>query len=403
MAKRAARQSSKSVTRKRRFRLEREQRAERLLIWSVAVVGVVLVGVLGYGFAVERILKGRQPVAVADGIPIRTSEFQAKVRFERLQIRNQLWEMQQTQAEIDPTDPDNEFLLEYLQGSIRELQTQLGPANAAELGRGALEQLVQEQLVRSETERRGIAVASDELQHEIESAFGYDRSQASSALETVPPTDALTMTEVLTDDQVEATVPTPVPMTEEEFHQRYERFVSESLKQLEVSENQFRAWIEASILTQKLKDALGELVPAVADQVELRYLMVDDQAVADDLRARLEGGDDFEALRDELEQDEESTGYGAEVAWLPRDVLAQRLGDQIAQLAFEMEAGAHSSPVLGPGGTNYFVIEVSGHEERELDDSIRQQMVEDEFQSWLETGQALVEYLEYEDRVPTEP
>ena len=88
---------------------------------------------------------------------------------------------------------------------------------------------------------------------------------------------------------------------------------------------------------------------------------------------------------------------------MPQDLLAQRVGEEIAQLAFEMEAGAHSSPELALGGTNYTVFELTGHEQREVDDSVRQQLVEAEFQNWLAAGQTAVEYLEYEDRVPTEP
>jgi len=53
----------KEMTRKHLARAEREARQQRLLLISIAVVVVVAIGLVGYGFLDERVLKQQQPVA----------------------------------------------------------------------------------------------------------------------------------------------------------------------------------------------------------------------------------------------------------------------------------------------------------------------------------------------------
>lgn len=142
MAKKSKKQAPKELTRKQRSRLERERRMEKLLLWGVAIVGVVVVGVLVYGFVVEKIVKARQPVAVVSGVPITTSEFQARVRFMRLQMQTELQYLLYQQQALDPTDADTQFYLEYIQGNIRDLQAQLAPENALVIGEQVLNQLI---------------------------------------------------------------------------------------------------------------------------------------------------------------------------------------------------------------------------------------------------------------------
>jgi hypothetical protein len=89
--------------------------------------------------------------------------------------------------------------------------------------------------------------------------------------------------------------------------------------------------------------------------------------------------------------------------WLPKNMLELRLDAELADLAFELEVGEHSQPVLSEDGTLYTIIQVEGHEMRELDDVMRGSVGDAAFQEWLEAQQVLVERREYEDRVPTEP
>ena len=401
MAK-TAKRVPKGLTRKQRSRLEQERRVERLLIWGVSAVAVLVVGVLVYGFVVENVVKAREPVAVVAGTPIRTAEFQARVRFSRMQMQNELQFWRGQQLALDPTDSDTQMYLEYIQGNIRDLESQLSALNAPSVGDQALDQLIQEELVRQEAERRGITVSPEELQQQVEQYFGYDRNPPipESELAGTPP---VTPTGALTATPPSTPVPTATPMTEEDFRRLYDQYLTQSLKPLGISEQQYRSWVEASLLVEKLGEQIKAEVPATADQVKVRYLGVDSEEQATELAARLDAGEDFQALVDELEADEESVGYGFELDWYPRSLLELSLDPELSDLAFELEVGEHSQPVPSQDGTRYAIIEVVGHEVRELDELARASQGESAFQEWLDAQQVLVERGTYQDRVPTDP
>ena len=102
MAKKTKKRAPKELTRKQLSRLERDKRMERILRWSVIAVTVVVVGVLAYGLIVERVIKARQSVATVNEIPITTAEFQARVRFRRMQMSSELQYLFQQQQALDP-------------------------------------------------------------------------------------------------------------------------------------------------------------------------------------------------------------------------------------------------------------------------------------------------------------
>jgi len=402
MAKKAKKHAPKELTRKQRSRLEQERRVERLLIIGVIAVGALVVGVLVYGFIAENVVKAREPVAIVGGTPVRAADFQARVRFSRMQMQTELQFWRGQQLALDPTDSEAQMYLEYIQGNIRDLENQLSPVNALSIGDQALDQLIQEELVRQEVERRGISVAPEELQREVEQYFGYDRNPATP---TPGPafTFPLTPTGVLTAAPTSTPLPTPTPMTEADFRQRYDTYLKQSLKPLGISEQQYRSWAEASLLVEKLRQEVKAEVPATADQVQVRYLVVDSEERANELAARLDGGEDFQALVDELEADEAVTGYGIELGWLPRSMLERRLDAELSDLAFELEVGQHSPPVPSLDGTRYTIIEVVSREDRELDELARESLGGEAFQEWLDAQQVLVERRTYQDRVPTDP
>lgn len=368
---------------------------ELILKWSMIALAVVVIGVLTYGFVKENVIKARESVATVGGTPITTAEFQGRVRFTRMQLSSELGYLFQQQQTLDPTDPDVQFLLEYIQGNIRDLQSQLAPENALIIGEQALDQLIQEELVRQEAARRGITVSSEELETEIEQFFGYDRNP-------VMPTISLSTTLPVSPTDPLEPEPTPTQMTQQEFRQRYDDFIK-NMRDINVTEKQYRSWVEVTLLQEKLQEQLVEEAPVMADQVKLRYISIDDEQRTSEVAARWDAGEDYEALLSELEEDEEITAYGSEVDWLPRDALERRFDAELADMIFDMPVGERSAPILSPDTNEYTIIEMLGHEERELDLYFRQQLATQAFEEWLEAQQMLVQRSTYRDRVPTDP
>ncbi len=401
MTKKVRRTPRQQLTRKQRSRLDEERRMERILIGSVSIIAVLIVGVLGYGVVAEKIIEPREPVAIVDETPIMTADFEARVKFRRLQMQNQLrylYQQQQTMAS-QGSESGGQSFQQYFQQQINNLQSQLASENAEALGKQVLDQMIQEELVRQEAERRDIEITTQEVQSEIHANFGYN-PDATPVPTSSPP---LTSTESLTTSQP-TPAPTPTQMTEADFREMYNRYMRDGLKPIGVSEQEYRSWIKASLLIQKLQADMKEQLPQQAEQVKLRFLSVNSEERANELAQRLDSGEDFQTLAEEIKADEESPGSSSELDWLPKDTLADRLGEETATTIFNLDVGERTEPLtLGEESQAYYIFEVTGHEEREITDTILEQMAQERFQSWLEAQQSLVERKSIEGHVPTEP
>jgi parvulin-like peptidyl-prolyl isomerase len=399
MTRKSRRRAPPELVRRRLSRVEREQRLQKGLILGVIGVGVLVVGILGYGLFVENVVKVRRPVAVVSGTPVSATGLQARVRLIRMNLRDNLNYMLAWQQSLDPTDPNTETYLQYIEENIRSLESQLDSANVQSLGDEALNQLIEEELVRQEAARRGITIPPEEVQQTLEANFGYGQSQ-SSATPTAEPTpiSPLDFTVVLTSEPTLTPYPTSTPVSEEEFRRR----LSETLRQLRISEQQYRVWLEASLLKEQLQQQFTADVPTTADQVKLRFLSVVTETLANDLSTRLDAGEDFQALADELQAN--GSGTGSEVDWSTKKDMELTLGAEIADLVFGMAAGERSQPVPNGNDTRYLIIEVVGHEVRDMDEEARQQLGSEAYQAWLEAQQVAVERRPYDpDLIPTQP
>ncbi len=366
-------------------------------MWGVGIVVVLVVGVLGYGVVAERIIGPRQPVAIVDETPITTAEFEARVKFRRLQLQNQLsylYQQQQAMA-AQASESGDTSLQEYFQQQIDSLQSQLAAENANSLGEQVLDQMIQEELVRQEAKRRDISVPDEEVQSAVHENFGYDPDATPAPSES----PAVTTTESVTTAQ-----PTATQMTEADFREIYDRYMREGLKPLGISEQQYRSWVEASLLYEKLQDDMMTELPQRADQVKVRFISANSEEQAAELVQRLDEGTDFDALVEEIQSDEEAAGSASELDWMPQDVLADRLGEELATMILDLGIGERTEPVkLSEESETYYIFEVIGREEREIEASMLEQMAQETFQSWLDAQQSLVERQSIEGKVPTRP
>ena len=84
MAKRAKKRTAAKPVRRRRSRVEREQRMRRYIVWTTIVVGVAVVGLVAYGLVSQQIrtaIQMRQPVAVVNGTEIPMKTLRDRARF----------------------------------------------------------------------------------------------------------------------------------------------------------------------------------------------------------------------------------------------------------------------------------------------------------------------------------
>ena len=400
MTKKVKRTPKQQLTRKQRSRIREERRIERMLMWGVGIIAALIVGVLGYGVVAEKIIEPREPVAIVDEVPITTAEFQDRVKFRRLQLQNQLGYLYQQQQAMGGQDVESagQSFQDYFQEQISSLQSQLAPENAQALGQQVLDQMIQEELVRQETERRDITVTAEEVQRAVHENFGYDPDATPAPTASAP----LTSTDALTAAQ-STPAPAPTAMTESDFREMYNRYMQDGLKPLGISEQQYRSWVKASLLVEELQADMEESLPQEAEQVKLRFLSASSEEQARELAQRLDSGDDFEMMADEIQSAEESTASSSELDWQPEETLVDQLGEEVAATVFDLDVGEHTEPLkLGEESETYYIFQATGHEQRELSDAILEQRAQEKFQSWLEAQQSLVERKSIEGSVPTE-
>ncbi len=366
----------KTPTRRQVARRAKEEKLNRILVWSaIGVVAVVLL-IIGYGVITELVIKARKPVARVDGVAITTQQFQQRLYYQRLMMRQQLYDYQNYLTQIDTTDETMQSFFQQVQSMATNLQNQLSASSASVLGKQVLDYMLEEEVVRKEAQTRNLTVSQDDLTLAIEQVVGYDRAAA----ETVTDTTKI-----------------------ESFEERYENLKENYLKPSRFSEQDFRTMVETSLLREQLVGIIGADIPQTSDQVDPIIFAVDSDETGMGLRERIENGEDPTGLIVEVNNDESEQTAGYALGWVPAGYLGGQLGAEIEQVIFNTPVGKAAEPTLGSDGF-YYVIYINGHEERPVDAATMQQMREDQYNSWLEPQkQERWEYLDWQTAVLTAP
>lgn len=167
------------------------------------------------------------------------------------------------------------------------------------------------------------------------------------------------------------------PQSEDEFQQLYQQL----LAGLQLSDEEFRGFVEGELLRPKLDDYLRDQVPEAALQVHVHGILVATEEEAETVIERLEGGEDFADIAQEVSLDAESREreISGHIGWLPAGLMAKEFDD----IAFSLAPGTLSEPVSTEQG--YWLIWVLGKEEdREIEEDVREQLRAMAFGSWLE-------------------
>lgn len=366
----------KTPTRRQVARRAKEEKLNRILVWSaIGVVAVVLL-IIGYGLITELVIKARKPVARVDGVAITTQQFQQRLYYQRLVMRRQLDINQYYLTQIDPADETMQSFYQQFQSTVSNLQSQLSASSASVLGKQVLDYMLEEEVVRKEAQARNLTVSQDDVTLTIEEMVGYDRTAA----ETVTDTSKI-----------------------ESFESLYKQYNDEFLQPSRFPEQDFRTMVETSLLREQLVNIISADILQTSDQVDPIIFAVDSEETGMGLRERIENGEDPTALIVELNNDESEQTAGYALSWVPAGYLGAQLGAEIEQVTFNTPVGKAAEPVLGSDGF-YYVIYINGHEERPVDAATMQQMREDQYNSWLETQkQGQWEYLDWEKAVLTAP
>ncbi len=380
-----------SVNRKAISRAEREARLQRYLL--LGAVGVVLLAVLvvAGGAFYDQVIWPDQPVAAVDGQPIRTREFQKRFRFAEASLRQQVNFLEREVAALDPNDPTQATIAAVYRQQINQINLQL--EDPIILGRAVLQQMIDEQLIRKEAERRGIRVSPEAIDREIERRFGFIR-------ETPTPVGSPTPTATPGLGTPGPTpLPTSTPMSEASFRALY----ASQLRQWEAlgfSEADYRALVEADLLEQQLREAFAREVPTHEEQVDVRLITAETPDLAGELYRRIQS-EGFERVFEDVQAGKVVSATAVNLGWTPIGGLGSLYGTELEKIVFATPVSSTTSVITSTVG--YHIAFVAGREDRELAPYYLQARQQQAFEEWLQKQRndpARVRYFDWQARIP---
>jgi parvulin-like peptidyl-prolyl isomerase len=149
--------------------------------------------------------------------------------------------------------------------------------------------------------------------------------------------------------------------------------------------DEFREALAAEMLTEETVNRVTIDVPTTAEQVNARYLQVEDAQLAQSLLDQARSGTDFASLAREYSLDRITGENGGDLGYFARGSLLVR---EIEAAAFELQPGQFSEVITATRadgtGTTYYIVQVIDRDpQRELSADLRFAMLQQAFEAWL--------------------
>ncbi len=376
--------SEERQTRKEILQARKHQKQMRQVWIGVGIVAGIIGLIIVFALVNEVLLAPNKPVAVVEDTEISLRDWQERVKFERAQriilLENQL---QAFGGDV---------------GTVQQFGRQaiIDLVEAEGLAQTVLNTMTEDVVIREEAEKRGITVTDADLEEAIGEAFSYFGGEAPTPLptptETVQPTPSVTPipTAVITDiiptntpfptptlGPTNPPPPTATPVTEEAFQEQLNDLLSQ-LKGLGVSEAVYRDVVRAQLYRQKLADALFEeqaVVPQV-EQANFFALGFDNEEEANAALADIEDKGFLEVWNEirstPFDPESETSARAGELLEQTSDDVAASLGNEVADAVFSLPIGETSAVivrVVDAENTEYYIVQVSGREMRDMTDA----------------------------------
>ena len=413
-------------------RQQREQQQTRLILYTFFGILAVVVALLVYGWLDINFFQINRPVAKVGETEITARNFEARVRLQRQNLLTQYAQYQQYA----------QFFGMDFSSQLQQIEFQLSAPET--VGQIVLDQMINEEIVRQEAEKRGITVSEEELDEAIRA--GYDFYPNGSPTPTITPTqivfednspeifelvtatpqftatpassetESSTSTEEADEPTATATIapsatptagptatalPTSTPYTQEGYEQLLAD-TDENLEKFGFDQGYYREFYEYQLLLTKLKEEIAADVATTDTQVWARHILVEDEETAKGVIQSLQEGKDFAELARALSTDTGSGAQGGDLGWFGKGAMVAEF--EAAAFALENSGDITTEPVQSSFG--YHIIQLIDKQERPLTAEQLQSAKDAAFDAWLTTirEEYSVETFDFwRQRVPNEP
>ncbi len=414
----------------------------RRLRYAAAAVGGLIGLIVIAALVVEFLIVPRQAVAEVGSTTITLREWQEMVKYQRAQL---IYAIERQFEDFVGEEPENR---EQAEGdALRLIQQFSGQqigllANGAEqLGEFVLDQMVDDALIRLGATERGITVSEADVERIIGERYNYYDgglpTPVPSATPSPQPTPSLTPVGFEAAAAVEGVEPTatvvpgptntPFPTATPVSRESFESDLNTDLEGIRAAGGNadlFRQIAANAVYRERLAEALfvEQERPTRVPHTSAFILTYDSQEAADRALADVEGLSYLEvwnrvrslpAPTPAPEGDEaaepEPLVEAVERLWLTAEQYNNFLPADVVTALFELPVGAHSQVLRGTdlqtGEERFYILQVSGREDRDLDEFTIRNRQQELLNTWL--GEQRVTrvtlYENWRTRVPRTP
>ena len=357
----------------------KEARQNRIILILVGTLIAIIVLILAVGVIRELILKPNSPVATVNGEKIKTDDYQNLVTYNRYNYYNSISNLEDGLEQMRASPEDNEFLIQFYEQQLGQLQTQLTLAP-----QDAVDELIEAELARQKAEELGLEVTEQEIDQAIDDDFRSALSQQAQ--------QPITGTEEL---------PTAIPVTQEQVDDLYDRVISA----MQISSGAFRTIVQRSLMLSKVQDALAAEVPTTGLVADVRLIQTETEEEALSARERIESGEDFAIVAQEVSTDTLTLEEGGSVGLVTTGQLSTRYGADLDAYIFALDVGEVG--LVESNGMFYVVMVVERDENGPLPAEILSQRQNSALTDWLEerklSPDVQIERLLTPEQIPPDP
>jgi parvulin-like peptidyl-prolyl isomerase len=366
-------------TKKQLARSRRDARQNRIIVVSLVGLAVLILVVLGYGLIQELVIKPNRPVATVNGAKIPADLYQDLVTYYRYNQYRTIANLEQILQEAQNSPEENQFLISFYEQQLTQLQSQL-----TALPDTALETLIEDELIRERAEEENISVTQQDAEASIEAELRDALSQ---------PQEPITGTETLPDA-------TPVPQAD------VDDLYASILENVQIPKKSFEEIRRRELLRNDLQELLASEVVTTGLVVHPQIIQTETQEEAFAAKDRIEAGEEFSIVAQEVSTDTLSVDNGGDLGWVAEGQVSARYGEALEEAVFGLPV-SDELRVLQSDDMFYVVQILERDENGPLPESVVSQLQYSALTDWLEERKnapdVTIERLLEEDQIPADP